>query len=198
MALLADTARARAADDTDMSGVRKSLVLLFAMVLSAVSLTATASARNYGPTSSSSGVSALEAAVLANVNQIRASHGLRALRASNRLSAAADQQSESMGAKGFFSHNSKDGTAFWKRIRRYYTDRNYRYWSVGENLLWSSPDLDATQALDMWMKSPEHRANLLNKNWREIGLSAVHVAAAPGAFQGLDVTIVTADFGVRR
>jgi uncharacterized protein YkwD len=181
-----------------MSGVRKSLVLLFAMVLSAVSLTSTASARNYGPTSSSSSVSALEAAVLANVNQIRASHGLRALRLSNRLSAAADQQSEAMGAKGFFSHNSKDGTAFWKRIRRYYTDRNYRYWSVGENLLWSSPDLDATKALDMWMKSPEHRANLLNKNWREIGLSAVHFQAAPGAFQGLDVTIVTADFGVRR
>jgi uncharacterized protein YkwD len=181
-----------------MPGVRKSLVLLFAMVLSAVSLTATASARNYGPTGASSSVSALEAAVLADVNQIRASHGLRALTLSNRLSAAADQQSEAMGAKGFFSHNSKDGTAFWKRILRYYTDRNYRYWSVGENLLWSSPNLDASQALDMWMKSPEHRANLLNKNWREIGLSAIHVAAAPGAFQGLDVTIVTADFGVRR
>ena len=181
-----------------MSGASKSFVLLFAVVLAAVSLTAPASARNDGPISASSGVSALEAAVLSNVNQIRAQHGLRALKLSNRLSAAANQQSESMGAKGFFGHNSADGTAFWKRIRRYYTDRNYRYWSVGENLLWSSPDVDAAQALDMWMKSPEHRANLLSKRWREIGLSALHVQAAPGAFQGLDVTIVTADFGVRR
>jgi len=181
-----------------MSGASKSFVLLFAVVLAAVSLTAPASARNDGPISASSGVSALEAAVLSNVNQIRAQHGLRALKLSNRLSAAATQQSESMGAKGFFGHNSADGTAFWKRIRRYYTDRNYRYWSVGENLLWSSPDVDAAQALDMWMKSPEHRANLLSKRWREIGLSALHVQAAPGAFQGLDVTIVTADFGVRR
>jgi uncharacterized protein YkwD len=168
------------------------------MVLAAVSLTATALARNDGPTSGASGVSALEAAVLANVNQIRAQHGLRTLKLSTRLSGAADQQSDAMGAKGFFSHNSADGTAFWKRIRQYYTDRNYRYWSVGENLLWSSPDVDASQALDMWMKSPEHRANLLSAKWREIGLSAVHVQAAPGAFQGLDVTIVTADFGVRR
>ena len=48
------------------------------------------------------------------------------------------------------------------------------------------------------MKSPEHRANLLSAKWREIGLSAVHVQAAPGTFDGLDVTIVTADFGVRR
>ena len=181
-----------------MSGASKSFVLLFAVVLAAVSLTAPASARNDGPISASSGVSALEAAVLSNVNQIRAQHGLRALKFSNRLSAAANQQSESMGAKGFFGHNSADGTAFWKRIRRYYTDRNYRYWSVGENLLWSSPDVDAAQALDMWMKSPEHRANLLSKRWREIGLSALHVQAAPGTFQGLDVTIVTADFGVRR
>jgi uncharacterized protein YkwD len=174
------------------------LVAVLAMSLSAVALTAPASARNDRPASASSGVSALEAAVLSNVNQIRAQHGLRALTLSDRLSAAANQQSESMGAKGFFSHNSADGTAFWKRIRRYYTDRNYRYWSVGENLLWSSPDVGAAQALDMWMRSPEHRANLLSKRWREIGLSAVHVQAAPGAFQGLDVTIVTADFGVRR
>jgi uncharacterized protein YkwD len=181
-----------------MLGVRTTLVTLLAMALSAVALTAPASARNDGPTSASRGVSALEAAVLANVNQIRAKRGLRSLKLSNRLSAAADQQSEAMGAKGFFSHNSADGSAFWKRIRRYYTDRSYRYWSVGENLLWSSPDVDAAHALDMWMKSPEHRANLLSKTWREIGLSAIHVHAAPGAFEGLDVTIVTADFGVRR
>ena len=181
-----------------MSGASKSFVLLFAVVLAAVALTAPASARNDGPISASSSVTALEAAVLSNVNQIRAQHGLRALKLSIRLSAAADQQTEAMGTKGFFGHNSADGSAFWKRIRRYYTDRNYRYWSVGENLLWSSPDVDAAQALDMWMKSPEHRANLLSKRWREIGLSAIHVQAAPGAFQGLDVTIVTADFGVRR
>jgi uncharacterized protein YkwD len=181
-----------------MSGARKSFVFLVAMALSAVAMTAPASARNDGPASASSGVSALETAVLASVNQLRAKRGLRALRFSARLSAAADQQSRAMGAKGFFSHNSSDGSAFWKRIRRHYTDRNYRYWSVGENLLWSSPDVQASQALDMWMKSPSHRANLLSKKWREIGLAAVHVHAAPGAFQGLDVTIVTADFGVRR
>ena len=181
-----------------MSGDRKALVALLAMVLAAVSLTAPASARNDGPVRASSGVSALESAVLTSVNQVRVKHGLRPLRFSPRLSAAANRHSSTMGAKGFFSHDSADGSAFWKRIRRYYSDRNYRYWSVGENLLWSSPDVAASQALDMWMKSPNHRANLLSKKWREIGLAAVHVRAAPGAFHGLDVTIVTADFGVRR
>ncbi len=176
----------------------KVAVLLLAAALATVALSAPASARNDGPRSSASGVSALEAAVFTEVNQIRAKHGLRALKLSLRLSAAADQQSTAMGAKGFFSHTSADGTPFWKRIRKYYSDRNYRYWSVGENLLWSSPDVDADGALEMWMNSPEHRANILNKNWREVGLSAVHVQQAPGTYQGMDVTIVTADFGVRR
>ena len=59
-------------------------------------------------------------------------------------------------------------------------------------------DVDGARAIDMWMKSPPHRANLLNGRWREVGISAVHVTQAPGAYRGLDVTIVTADFGVRR
>jgi uncharacterized protein YkwD len=47
------------------------------------------------------------------------------------------------------------------------------------------------------MNSPEHRANLLNRKWREMGLSAVHEVNAPGVYGGDEVTIVTADFGVR-
>jgi uncharacterized protein YkwD len=72
------------------------------------------------------------------------------------------------------------------------------YWAVGENLLWSSPEVDATGALSIWLKSPEHRKNMLTERWREIGLAAVHVDAAPGAYGGHEVTIVTADFGVLR
>jgi uncharacterized protein YkwD len=49
----------------------------------------------------------------------------------------------------------------------------------------------------MWLNSPPHRKNLLTPGWREIGLSAVHVAAAPGVFEGRETTIVTADFGTR-
>ena len=102
-----------------------------------------------------------------------------------------------MAAQGYFAHESADGSAFWKRIQRFYTSSPWRSWSVGENLLWSSPDVDAQGALQLWLNSPEHRANLLAPSWREIGVSALHVAAAPGTFHGLDVTIVTTDFGVR-
>lgn len=48
------------------------------------------------------------------------------------------------------------------------------------------------------MGSPEHRANLLSRDWREIGIAAVHTASAPGVYGGSAVTILTTDFGVRR
>lgn len=143
-------------------------------------------------------VQALESGVLVEINSVRREHGLGALRLSPKLSAAARQHSVEMAKDGYFSHNSANGGTFDKRIIRYYSSAGRRFWSVGENLLWSSPDVDAAGALRMWMNSPPHRENLLTARWREIGLSAVHVPAAPGAYGGREVTIVTADFGVRR
>ena len=102
-----------------------------------------------------------------------------------------------MAAKGYFSHDSANDGSFFKRIASFYSYRGYSSWSAGENILWSSPDIDPAGALHLWMHSPEHRANLLNRSWREIGLGAVHTANAPGVYGGGEVTIVTADFGFR-
>jgi uncharacterized protein YkwD len=140
----------------------------------------------------------LQAGVLAELNATRHQHGLAPLRSSSSLAAAARQHSVEMATRGYFSHTSANGTTFDKRIARFYPVRRYGYWSVGENLLWSSPDVDSAGALRMWMASPEHKANILNARWRQIGISAVHVDAAPGVYGGAPVTIITTDFGVRR
>jgi uncharacterized protein YkwD len=139
----------------------------------------------------------LESGVLLQLNEIRAEHGLQSVKISARLTDAAAQHTSEMGTTGYFEHASLNGTAFWKRIGRWYSSGGYGYWSVGENLLWSSPELDATSALGLWMHSPEHRANILTPRWREIGIAAAHFAAAPGTYKGLEVTIITTDFGVR-
>jgi uncharacterized protein YkwD len=47
------------------------------------------------------------------------------------------------------------------------------------------------------MLSPPHRENLLSREWREIGIAAIHFSSAPGEYEGRPVTIVTADFGAR-
>jgi uncharacterized protein YkwD len=143
-------------------------------------------------------MSALEQGVLSDINALRREHGLAPLRLSARLSAAARQHSDEMAARGYFSHDSANGSSFDKRIARFYPIGGTHYWAVGENLLWSSPQVDADSALTMWWNSPEHRKNMLTARWREIRLAAVHVAAAPGTYGGREVTIVTTDFGVRR
>src|SRR5439155_21678663 len=119
----------------------------------------------------------LETQMLAAINDLRRRQGLAALRPSSGLGAAAYQQSLSMAEHGFFGHESYGGSPFWKRVASKYPSRG-RSWSVGENLVWRSPELSAQAGLDLWLGSPEHRKNLLAPAWREIGLGAVHVTSA--------------------
>lgn len=139
----------------------------------------------------------LESQVLVELNAIRRAHGLVPLRLSRPLASAADAHSRAMATHGFFKHESRDGSAFWHRVKRFYGPGQHGGWSVGENLLWSTTGIDARRAVELWMKSPAHRKNILTARWREIGMSALTVPSAPGVYKGLDVVIVTTDFGVR-
>jgi len=136
---------------------------------------------------------ALAAAVVVRLNVVRVQHGLLPLTPNGKLALAASRHSSEMVADGYFAHESSDGSPFWRRVRRY-----YGRWAVGENLLCSMPDVGAGRAVELWMASPEHRAMMLDPDWREVGVSAVHAGAAPGTYQGQAVTVITADFGVRR
>ena len=140
----------------------------------------------------------LARSVLQQVNSVRKEHRLPPLRYNNNLSKAAAAHTREMLQDGYFDHASADGSAFWKRLERYYGSKGFKLWSVGENLVWASPDMTPVQAIEWWMQSPEHRANLLSSQWREIGLAAGHVPVASGVYGNHEVTVVTADFGVRR
>jgi len=140
----------------------------------------------------------LEARLLTKINDLRRGAGLAPLRASPALAAAAHEQSISMAEHGFFGHDSFSGAPFWKRVETRYPKPADGAWRVGENLVWSSPQLSARRALELWLNSPPHRQNLLTAAWREVGIAAVHASSAPGVYAGQDVTILTADFGARR
>jgi uncharacterized protein YkwD len=142
-------------------------------------------------------LSGLELDIVARMNAQRGARGLRPLRVSRGLTAAADYHSHEMGAFGFFEHSSRNGAPFWRRLERFYPSGR-GYWSVGENIFWESPDTSGASAVHEWMISPPHRQNILTGEWRDVGVAAVHFATAPGAFGGGPATIVTADFGVRR
>ena len=141
---------------------------------------------------------ALATEIVQGINLERRARGLKALVTSTKLAAAAAQHTREMASQGYFEHESFDATPFWKRIERWYPSKGWRSWSVGENLLYSSPTVTAGEGIELWMNSPPHRANMLSRSWREIGISAIHFESAPGEYDGQPVTIVTADFGIRR
>jgi uncharacterized protein YkwD len=136
-------------------------------------------------------VPTLETRTLAAINELRRDHGMLPLRPSETLASEAQSHSLSMAEIGYFAHNSADGSAF--RVRVAEVLRGYK--ALGETLAWASPTLSAEQTLALWLQSPHHRQTILTPGWREIGLGAVHSSSAPGVFRGLEVTILTADFG---
>jgi uncharacterized protein YkwD len=138
----------------------------------------------------------LEQAILAEINGFRHANGLKALRIAPQLRRAAVVHAQEMGSAGFFGHDSLDGSSASTRIRRFYSAGGYSRWSVGETLLWRSPDVSASEALQMWLDSPPHR-QVLRSAFREIGLAVVHLASGPGVYGGREVSIVVADFGSR-
>jgi uncharacterized protein YkwD len=139
----------------------------------------------------------LEDQVAKRVNLVRRWHGLRPLRESRGLAAAARRHSREMGVKGYFEHDSASGAAFWHRIERSYGSRGFGHWEVGENIAWNTARATAADVVRQWMHSPPHRANMLSRSWRELGLGAYRVRRAGGAYEGRTATIVTLDLGVR-
>lgn len=181
-----------------MGGHRTRIAILaFASALTFLNVFAIGAGAASKPVRKLAAVNQLESQVLVELNKVRRRYSLAPLSLSKPLSTAAEMHSRAMGTHGFFDHDSRDGSEFWKRVQRYYGPEGYKTWSVGENLLWSSSSLTAAAALKLWMGSPAHRKNILTARWREIGLSALTVRSAPGVYGGRDVVIITSDFGVR-
>jgi uncharacterized protein YkwD len=142
---------------------------------------------------------ALEQAVLLEVNRLRQVRGLRQLTLSTALQAAASFQTRDMLAHGYFEHEQPGGVSFGDRLKRFYPLISGASWTVGENLLWSSPTISAPDAVKLWLASPPHRRNLYDPAWREVGVGAFSAPSASGSFSSAQgpVVVVTMDFGSR-
>jgi uncharacterized protein YkwD len=130
------------------------------------------------------------------LNEARASDGLPALANSAALDAAARAHAVSMARRGYFTHDSVDGTPFWRRIEDFYPVSGFAHWQVGETLYWSRPGPTASSVVAAWLNSPEHRVILLG-DWAQVGVAIVTVSSAPGIFGGQATVIAVADFGLR-
>ena len=117
-------------------------------------------------------------------NSQRTADNLSELRVSPLLQAAAQAKANDMAVKGYFSHTSPDGLTPWYWFRGV----GYNFSYAGENLAINFSDSqDVTNA---WMNSPEHRANILNSNFTEIGM-----ATAQGNYNGIPSIFIVELFG---
>jgi len=115
------------------------------------------------------------------LNKKRKEHGRRALKPNRRLARAARKHARDMVERKYFSHTAPGGVSFVDRIMRQDYVNPGQGWTLGENLAWGSYQLATPKSIvRSWMRSPGHRANILNPKFREIGIGVVTGAPAPG------------------
>ncbi|WP_318210477.1 CAP domain-containing protein [Streptomyces sp. SJL17-1] len=110
--------------------------------------------------------------VIALVNAERAKAGCGPLSANATLTEAAQGHSDDMAARDFFDHTNPDGAGPGERV----TAAGYPWSTYGENIAMgqSTPE----QVMEAWMNSPGHRANILNCDFKEIGVG-IHSQGGP-------------------
>lgn len=101
--------------------------------------------------------------------QTRSSHRLPALQRSSSLDAVAQRWSQQMASSGKLAHNPK------------MTSQIPTGWTfAGENVGYAG---SAAQVHDAWLKSPGHRANILDRDYNAVGIGYVKVGTRIWATQ---------------
>jgi uncharacterized protein YkwD len=127
------------------------------------------------------------------VNATRQEHGLRSLRSSARLNAAADGHSADMVARGYFAHVTPDGRSVTDRVRATGYIGGSRDWALGEDIGWGTGSASTPDSIfRAFMNSPPHRRVILSREFHEIGVGVS--AGVPVAGEGAGATFVL-DFG---
>lgn len=117
-------------------------------------------------------------------NKVRTDKQVEELNESPALDQAAVAKIQDMIIGQYFSHVSPVGMGVASWLKKV----GYDYSVAGENLAlgFSTPE----EIIRAWVASPSHYANLIDKEYKEVGL-----AMASGNFEGQDVTFVAQFFG---
>ncbi|MBT2477685.1 sigma-70 family RNA polymerase sigma factor [Streptomyces sp. ISL-94] len=111
--------------------------------------------------------------VVALVNAERAAAGCGPLQEDAQLRTAAQRHSDDMVNRDFFSHTNPDGADPGRRT----TAAGYKWSTYGENI--AKGQQTPQSVMDSWMKSPGHRANILNCSFKDIGVGIHQGAGGP-------------------
>jgi uncharacterized protein YkwD len=102
--------------------------------------------------------------ILGLVNQERAKVGADPLKINEQLDLAADQHTLDQASMNKMSHTGSNGSNMGDRIK----NAGYVFSSAGENVAYGFGD--AAAVMNGWINSEGHRQNILNPNYKEIGI----------------------------
>lgn len=122
-----------------------------------------------------------------SLNDERSDLKLGILKENALLNKASLLKANDMMEKGYFSHTSPQGITPWY----WFSKVGYNYKSAGENL--GIGFVDSSELHQAWNNSPLHKANLISKNYKEVGISFVE-----GNFNGYSTVIVVQMFGTQK
>jgi len=126
-------------------------------------------------------------ALIEFLNSERKNRGLAPLSENPALDKSAYLKAKDILEKNYFSHLSPEGISPWY----WFKVAGYDYQFAGENL--AIGFLDSKEVHEAWMKSPSHRQNILNPNYKEVG-----IAVLKGKFNGNEVYVVVQHFGSQK
>lgn len=111
-----------------------------------------------------SNADALQAEVLSQLNDERKANGLSALKLSAKLDKAAQGHACDNAERRSVSHDSSDGGTLTTRLRK----AGYKYRTAAENT--GRGFGTGVRAVEWWMNSPKHRANILLARVKDVGI----------------------------
>lgn len=109
-------------------------------------------------------VTEFEDEVIRLVNIEREKNGLAALKNDKTLRNVAAAHSKDMADRNFFDHENPDGESPFDRMK----NNGIRYGYAGENI--AKGQRTAESVVNSWMNSEGHRKNILNGNFKRIGV----------------------------
>lgn len=113
-------------------------------------------------------MTAEELKVLNATNDYRKAQGLSPLEPDARLVAIARARSNDMARRNYFAHETPDGSDVFTLMRT----QKVVFWAAGENLArnnYALPEVPEV-AMQGWIKSPGHRANLVHPSFGRLGV----------------------------
>ena len=96
------------------------------------------------------------------INAERAKTGASPLSLDSELCGAAEIRAKEISVK--FSHTRPDGSDCFTVIN----NLSYNYYTAGENIAWGQQSVE--EAMDSWMNSSGHRANILSSSFTKVGI----------------------------